>query len=208
MALNIGKIIKATGRGITAASSSKAGLGAVAVGAFGLGFANTVAPAVRDAAFDFALGDPNADVAFTGRKINTRYLVGEGMSGPLGTATRLTSPMDYETFSSPVPTGKQALISAGVGGTLGATSGGIIGKFAGTVFNKKLGVLGTAIGGAIGAVAGGSAGLVGARNMVKNNQRFYQESPYNNRNTSLNTMNSTNAVGDIVLGMHNARRGY
>ena len=203
MALNIGKLIKSAGQGITAASSSRAALGAIGAGAFTLGAASTIGPAARDAAFDVALGDPNADVAFTGRKINTRYLLGEGMSGPIGTATRLTSPMDYETFSSPVPTGKQAFISAGVGGAIG----GGIGMAAGSILKKRLGIAGVA-GTAIGAAVGATSGLMGARNLVKNNQRFYQESPYNNRNSSLNTMNNTNAVGDIVLGMHNSRRGY
>lgn len=66
------------------------------------------------------------------------------------------------------------------------------------------------------------AGLGGA--YINRNERFFRESPYvgnrklsrdmtyggglySNRNTSLQTAQELNADGNIVLGMHNLRRG-
>lgn len=209
MALGIGKILNATGRGLTMAGSNKGVLAGIGVGAFGLGMANTAAPAARDAAFDFALGDPNADVAFTGRKMNARYLAGESIGGPVGFGLRASSPFEYGTFSSPVPTAKEAIATGGIGAAVGLGVGVGMGSFAMNHFNKgKLLATGLAAAGAmIGGTVGASSGLFATRSMIQDNQRFFSESPYA-RNRSTGTMGQTNAVGDIVLGMHNSRRGY
>lgn len=267
--IGIGKrLARASGRGMVNLSSSKMGMAAVGLGAAGLGLANSVAPAARDAAFDVAFGDPNADVAFTGRKIDTRFLVGNAMGGPLGNALTYTSPDDkyaFDTsFSGPAnidgsfaagvglgATGaivggglgyllgkkKGAAIGAGIGGFLGGTggmgsmrsapvvaaggavAGGIAGGLKGS---RKGGIKGGLIGATLGTIAGGTAGsavgagmiagsvappLMATGGYVRQNQRFFDESPYNGRR-SATTASILNASGDIVLGMHNSRRGY
>ena len=85
-------------------------------------------------------------------------------------------------------------------------------------------IKGAGIGGAIGAGLG-IAAIAGMGNAyVNRNERFFRESPYvgnrrlnrdmsyggnlyGSRNTSLQTAQELNADGNIVLGMHNLRRG-
>lgn len=277
------KLAKASGRGITNLSGSRMGMAGVGLGAAGLGLANSVAPAARDAAFDVALGDPNADVAFTGRKIDSRFLVGNAMGGPLGGALTYTAPGDKYAFDSKfsgplnidgsygagagvgtvgaavggglgymLGKKKGAAIGAGVGAFLGGTAGmgsmrsaeattvggtaagavagGAIGAtlagIKGMKRGKALGVVGGLAGGiagiGVGGAAGGTAGaamgagmvagsvaspLMATGGYVRQNQRFFDESPYNGRK-SATAASVLNASGDIVLGMHNSRRGY
>jgi hypothetical protein len=270
--LNFGKRVggavgRKTASGMVGFASSRAGMASIALGAAGIGMANTVAPAVRDAAFDVAMGDPNADAAFTGRKIDSRFLVGRAMGGFGGGLLQATSPEDALSFNS-VATAPVNLYGSpargGIGLGIGAATGGIIGKFAG---GKRGAMIGAGIGGFLGgtggmgsvgsapfvtaggtvggAVAGGmygfkrgvKKGIVGtlggavagtlgggaisgamiagsvapplgsARQMIENNQQFFSESPYA-RNSSRGIASQTNASGDIVLGMHNSRRGY
>lgn len=68
----------------------------------------------------------------------------------------------------------------------------------------KQGKLGALIaGGAIvGAAVGGTAF---ARGYSSRNREFMQQSPYN-RGSAMQA-NSTQAYGDVVLGMYNSRRG-
>jgi hypothetical protein len=206
MALGIGRVLSKAGRGMNRVVDSKGAVAAIGVGAFGLGVANTAAPAARDAAFDFAFGNPDADIAFTGRKLDTRFLIGTETPGIAGFAMRFSSPSEYKTFNSPIPTGNEVVGAAVGGGVLGATAAGLATK----MFFKK-GNLATAgaaaVAGIAGTIAGGSSALVGTRQMMRENERFYKESPYA-RNSSSNISSSTNATGDIVLGMHNSRRGY
>ena len=57
-----------------------------------------------------------------------------------------------------------------------------------------------------GAIIGGAIGTTAAlANRISNNQEFYSQSPYS---SSGSTAANLNATGDIVLGMHNSRRGY
>lgn len=74
------------------------------------------------------------------------------------------------------------------------------GRGAGLKTMGKVGGLigGAAIGGAIGAMAP-TASLIG------NNREFYSSSAYS-RGSAMQA-SSTGAYGDIVLGMHNSRRG-
>ncbi|MFZ4104794.1 hypothetical protein [Flavobacterium sp.] len=83
-------------------------------------------------------------------------------------------------------------------------------------------------GGALGGALGIGLGLAGTAAMgigyINRNERFINESPYvgsrrlnsdmtyggklyNSRNTSSQTAQDLNADGNIVLGMHNLRRG-
>lgn len=222
-------VAKAGGRGISSLSGSKFGMGAIAAGAFGLGVLNTAAPAARDAAFDVAFGDKDADIAFTGRKLDARFLAGSAMGGYGGSALRLSSndywamnPIIADSSGAAAATGA---IGAGVGGFAGYGIGGVLGSLnkgmlkpalkasnsriirgagsiAGLVANRPLGML-------AGAVAGGvAAGLGPAASFVKKHSRFTSESPYAPGSGSMATAQALSASGDIVLGMHNSRRGY
>lgn len=215
--LGIGTItqgFRRAGQGMAKAGSNRAVLAGLGVTAFGVGMASSIAPAARDAAFDFALGDPNADVAFTGRKLDTRYLIGKGMPGPIGYAMRASSPDEYTAFDTPVPTKDQVTAGIGVGAAIGTGVGFIAGRALG-LGNKGsslLAGLGTMTGSALGA----STAFVATNSLRKQNERFFKESPYSPissvkkgpSRTTAQTMYDTNAVGDIVLGMHNSRRGY
>jgi hypothetical protein len=104
--------------------------------------------------------------------------------------------------------------AAGVGGIVGAgvgsSVGGAIGKSVGMGFAGK--VVGGLAGAGLGAGAGAGAVVAGAtapvRNYMRDNQQFFSESPYSKGSSSLATAQALNASGDIVLGMHNSRRGY
>jgi hypothetical protein len=57
-----------------------------------------------------------------------------------------------------------------------------------------------------GAIAGGAFGAATySRSYVNRNRDFFQQSPYN-RGSAMQAA-STSAYGDMVLGMHNSRRG-
>ena len=73
-----------------------------------------------------------------------------------------------------------------------------------------LGAMGAIAGAGIGGAVGGSMGValpaaasIGGH--INRNQEFYRQSPYT---SSSSTAAQLNASGDIVLGMHNSRRGY
>lgn len=192
----------------------KAGIAGLVVGAFGLGFGNKVAPQVRDAAFEGVMGDPNADVAFTGRKIDTRYLAGMAMGGLPGKVSRLSAPGDAFSFSGG-PSVPSVAAGVGIGAAIGAAKGmsGIgnavaIPSAKGLARTASRGMFGAIAGGAIGALS--IAGLAGlqTRSLMRNNEQFYDQSPYAPRNSTRGLIHSTGAVGDIVLGMHNSRGGY
>lgn len=246
-------------KGIGRVASSRAGIGTIAALGIGAGFLNKTAPALRDAAFQTAFDDPNADVAFLGRKLDARYLAGRAMGGKAGGLLKATSG-DYWGMENPVVPGQTLMgtpkrgaaglgVGAGVGGiiggligrgkgaAIGAGIGGAIGTMAGIgaapsaalmplggmafgAFKgaKKGGLKGALAGGALGALAGGAAGTMAiggsvamtalpVKSYINNNQQFFSESPYGSR-TSSSIANSLNASGDIVLGMHNSRKGY
>lgn len=205
----LGRTTRAAGRG-TAMASGRMAPYALGLGALGLGAASVAAPAARDAAFAVGMGDPNADVAFTGKKLDTRFLVGNSMGGALGNALSYTSPGNAISFSG----GPKGADIAGVGAVVGAGIGGSYGMYRGLRYGK--GVAGKLGGAILGGIAGGAIGgaIVPAIptaqtiGVMRGNQRFYDESPYAPRNTTRSLVHSTGAVGDIVLGMHNSRGGY
>jgi hypothetical protein len=60
--------------------------------------------------------------------------------------------------------------------------------------------------GAVGAIAGAAiGGSAMARSYVNRNRDFFESNPYS-RGSAMQAA-STNAYGDVVLGMHNSRRG-
>lgn len=266
---NVGKkLLGGMGRGLT----SRSGLAAVGIGAFGLGMLNKAAPAARDAAFDVAFDDPNADVAFMGRKMSSRFLLGTAMGGPLGAGLRMSAPSDYMMVNPMVPQGPVNADGSFRAGGIGAGVGGLVGGIAGRVLGGKGSRKGIAIGASVGAFLGGTGGLgsirgaavttagggiagavaggikgfksgsavkglagiglgaiggtaagalvggtmvagsiaptaLGAKAYINENQTFFDQSPYAGR-TSSSIASSLSASGDIVLGMHNSRRGY
>jgi len=208
----LGRTARATGRGVrhpvqTARSSAPYLLG---LGAVGLGAASVAAPAARDAAFAVTMGDPNADQAFTGRKLDTRFLVGHSMGGFSGRALSYTSPSNAISFSG----GPKGADTAGTGAVIGAGIGGSYGMYRGMRYGKgvkgKIGgtLLGAVGGAAIGGAVAPAVPAVQTAALMRGNRNFYDESPYAPRNTTRSLVHSTGAVGDIVLGMHNSRSGY
>jgi len=183
-------LLSTIGRSISGMSGrSMAGLG---VASFGLGMANTVGPEARDATFDAVLGTPDADKYFTGRKFSARFLAGQTIGGPVGTAMQATAPLDLLSVNPPIPVNP---VNSGAGGMgIGGAIGGIIGRGKGA-----------AIGAAIGGTIGAAVPVAGVRAYTKHNRDFFTQSPYG-RSSSANA--ELSAVGDIVLGMHNSRRGY
>lgn len=279
MALGTGRAAEKT---LTRLGTNKVALTGIGLAAFGLGVANKTGPAARDAAMDISMGDPNADVAFLGKKMSARYLAGTAIGGNLGGVMRASSPKDYFTENPmfmPGPAGAANPVGGAVGGVAGMGVGAIGGAMVGSIFGKGGETAGGIIGGALGAVAGGTVGagggavpaeaivggtavagavggavgagvgssiggavgksmgmgfagkvvggLAGAglgagvgasavvagatspvRHYMKDNQQFFNESPYAKSSSSLAVAQALNANGDIVLGMHNSRRGY
>lgn len=114
------------GRAGMGMAGSRFGMTALGVGGFGIGMMNKVGPAARDAAFDVAFDDPNADVAFTGRKFDARFLAGTAMGGPVGglLTNPLISPSDAYAASGINPVAISTAI--GVGGGLAIAGAGVL----------------------------------------------------------------------------------
>jgi hypothetical protein len=109
--------------------------------------------------------------------------------------------MNYENF------GFETSGTTAAGATMAGTAVGAIGGvYAGAKFG---GVKGAIAGGVAGLIGGGAAGAgVGfgpAIQTARNNRQIMTESPFYNQ--SLLTAERLNASGNIVLGMHNGRRG-
>lgn len=216
---------------------SRAAMVGVGTLAFGVGAAQIAGPSARDALLEAGTGDENADFAFTGRKFSARYFTGTAIGGPIGNAMRFTAPEDFFAQSAPVleDTTKNSFIA---GGIIGATSGvaatgagyeigkkvaarkmSSLGKYTKAIGSHGIGALaGLAIGATTAAVvgtgiaAGGTAAAYKAsRNYQEKNKQFFDQSPYATDygyRTSKSISQSLNSSGDIVLGMHNSRRGY
>lgn len=204
-------LLKGIGRSITRAGSSGKTLGAVAAvaGTAGL-ISQTARPALEVG--NEAIGDPNADRAFLGSRGLTPSAIIDAQMGPGVGATGTIA-----------------------GGALGALGGGIIGAGVGSMLKNaeiaetlkvpskvpvigdktilKAGKMGKIRGGfavaglgAVGAIAGATFGATQmARNYVERNRDFFEANPYS-RGSAMQA-SATGAYGDIVLGMHNSRRG-
>lgn len=186
-------LLSSISKGLYKGATTRVGGAAIIGGAITAGILKEAAPAARDAAMDVAFGDPNADETFLGRKLTPGAV-----------------------FDAAVPgshSGRNTIGAMGAGAMLGGFVGGMAKGFKG---------------GAIGAAFGATAGLAGSAAMgigyINRNERFINESPYvgtrrlnsdmtyggklyNPRNTSSQTAQDLNADGNIVLGMHNLRRG-
>lgn len=196
------------------------GLGLVLGGAFAAGVAKkTVDPAIN-AATDIAFGDPEADKYFMGSQ-------GLGAGGLF----------DAKTGSAGAAAGTIGGAAAGaIFGGLGAGAAGSMMKQQtfqnglkvaqnfGTgiplIGGKKVPLVGGRSiirGGARAKIGGGALGIAGAiagaaigasamtRGYTNRNKQFFNESAYAKGSAMQAT--STQAYGDMVLGMHNTRRG-
>jgi hypothetical protein len=198
------KAIKSTGQfmGRRAANfgNSTTGAAAVMIGAGVLGMANAAGPEAVDFAMEGAFGDENADRYFTGMDLSARTLVGQATGGILGSAIQSTDPLQNYMINPVAP----SPMASGIGGSVtGALLGGAIG---GAKKGFKGGALGATLGMLAGGIAGGSAAAAAPLGYMRQNREFFSQSPYSPLgNTQASALNAT---GDIVLGMHNSRRGY
>ena len=205
----------AAGRSLSRLGTNRGSLMAIGAIAGTAGLASKVGPAARDAALEVGLGDENADRYFMGSKFSARSLVGAGLGGALGEAIQMTSPGDYMKTNPIVlaGVGGQAIAGAGVGGLAGGIGGALLGvKSGGSTFGKVAkGIVGGVMGAGMGATIGGAAPITAAgistKSYMNDNAEFFASSPYSGRGTQ-QIMNDTGASGNIVLGMHNSRKGY
>jgi hypothetical protein len=109
--------------------------------------------------------------------------------------------------------GGEAIAGAGLGGLTGGVGGAFLGvKSGGSTFGRVAkGVVGGVMGAGIGATIGGAVPLASAgiatKGYMNDNADFFASSPYSRKGTQ-QIMNDLGASGNIVLGMHNSRRGY
>ena len=182
-------------------TAGKVGVAALMVGAGIKGLYDAVAPAAIDAGMDVAFGDPQADRKVLGGDLTPSLLYGaSGLPG--STLARRMLPANAIRHGVN-PGGKAAF---GL-----AATGTAIGGFAGAKIGKKLGLgpMGRIGATAAGAVIGGAIGTTGAVSgpiaVARTNQQIMTQSPFYNQ-SALNA-ERLNASGNIVLGMHNQRRG-
>lgn len=132
--------------------------------------------------------------------------------------------------------GTAGMVGTGMGGMVGGAIGLAVGSRKGFLGAMKGGIIGAGLGGVAGGGLGAAAPLAMTANHIGNNKKFYSESPYarsnavgynaqvsedamsgavrnivpdpSYRSSSLEMAQQLNASGNIVLGMHNSRRGY
>jgi hypothetical protein len=177
-------------------------MGTALAGAFGAGMFKKVANGTIDNAMDIAFDNPQADQAVLGTDLTPSLALAGGVSGAAGLPFRFANAGALSMYgaNSLGTMAKGGVVAGGLGGLGGALGGGILG-------GKKYGIKG-AIGGAIaGGIGGasigaGSVGMIGMREAAGNAQKYGRSG-----NSSLMTAQALNANGNIVLGMHNSRRG-
>ena len=192
-------------------TAGKVGVGALLVGAGLKGFYNQVAPATIDAGMDVAFGDPQADQKVLGTDLTPSLIYGaSGLPGAGYARTMNPSKYGLGGRGGPINNTRKAGIGGGIlGGLAGAGIVAGAARGAGIPINPaqlmKKGVKGAAIGAAIGGTLG-LFGTVSSTAMTANaNRQIMTQSPFYNQ-SALNA-ERLNASGNIVLGMHNQRRG-
>lgn len=210
----LGALGRATGNSLNNLSNSKVGMGILGAGMFAAGGMSVTGPAVKDAALEAAFGDSEADRYFTGRDLDARFFAGSLMGGVGGGLLQATAPGDY-LAANPVMGSEGAFMGSlfaarTAGGIVGSMPGAAAGSFLGSSIGPKTARVGKVAGGLVGGFIGGLVGAVipvagGIGGHLSANRDFYQNSPYS---SSRQTSQALNASGDIVLGMHNSRRGY
>jgi len=173
---------------------------------------------VFKSAFDVAFDNPDADRAFTGQDFGPGFYASQAVGGPIGALGRAASPLGTAQGTAALGAGAvaggAALAAGGTGlaiagygaskllGSGGAAASGKLAKF------FRGAAKGSKYGGELGAVLGVgaiSAAAFGAKKLIDSQT---SQSPYMNRNVNNPQGRQLNASGDIVLGMHNTRRGY
>jgi hypothetical protein len=218
-------LLNSIGRSATRAGSSKKALIGVGVAAGAIGLGQSTVGAAVDAGNDIAFGDPDADKYFLGSRGLSPGTLLEGTLGSSGAAATGT------IAGGALGMAGGAALGIGTAGMLRNTEfakdinipknfaddiplmGGKKVPLLGGQNLFKAGKMGSARGravafglGAVGAIAGGAYGAsTYTRSQVNRNSDFYKQSPYSRG--SATQAASTNAYGDMVLGMHNARRG-
>lgn len=200
----LGKIGKLAGGVAQGAGNSKVLAATVIGGSFLAGMGNKTGEAAISGTMDVAFGTPDADnYMLGGRDLTPSLAMGSLMPGIAGMPARLKNAADLGMYGY----GSSAMVSAPLAGTgMGLAVGAIGGQIA-----KKRGVphIGGVRGALAGAAIGGAIGLAGAvqaaTHPYRSNPNLFRNSPY--YNTSLSNAERLNASGDIVLGMHNTRRG-
>lgn len=161
------------------------------------GFSDQVTPTVTDAAFDVAFNDPQADRSILGTDLTPSMYLGVRGPGMIGSFSRARNAARFGVGAetNPVTSGMYTgAFGAAAGAYVGAKRGGRIG-----------GIRGGIIGGISGAAIGAGASMASAINTASVNRQIISESPFYNH--SALTAQRLNASGNIVLGMHNQRRG-
>ena len=197
-----GKIVSQTTGFSGMGTAGKVGVGALLAGMGIKGFYGQVAPAAMDASMDVAFGDPQADRKVLGTDLTPSMMYGaSGLPGSNAAMRYLPNNIKRRGIN---PGGRAALIGAP---TIGAAVGGL----GVAAIGKKFGLKGKGLAAATaaGAFIGGTTGLSGSIanpiNVARNNQQIMTQSPFYNQ-SALNA-ERLNASGNIVLGMHNQRRG-
>lgn len=213
--LNIGEEVgeKAVGlmgkkaTGLMGSGIGKAAFGLGAAGLFAAGALKSSARSVIGAAGETAFDNPDADKAFMGE---------QGLS-PSGVLDAVTS-----SGGAKAATGFSAGVGAIGGGLVGAAASKVLKSGGGLEEAVKVSSKVPLIGGktllkagvesksggliAAGAIAGAAIGagqFVGR--FAHRNKQFFAQSPY--QRGSAMQASSTQAYGDVVLGMYNSRRG-
>jgi len=226
----LGRLLTRAGAAAYRGATSKAGAIGIIGAAAGIGMASKALPAARDAALDVAFGDPNADESFLGRKLTPGAVVDSMMPGGAAGTTAAAATGLGAIVGGGIGTyvGRKSGVRAAA--RAGNTTGNLLAAGArSTVADNLLSPVTRTLGGGIGGAligAGIGAGIFAAASSayINRNERFFRESPYvgnrklnrdmsyggnlyNSRNSSLQTAQELNADGNIVLGMHNLRRG-
>jgi hypothetical protein len=128
----------------------------------------------------------------------------------MASAAKFASPQYYEDFAPVVPPTLGAGATTALGAYAGKKMGGIRGAIAGGIIGAGVGL------GAYGRLAA-NRGSQGLNTPYGGNRRLNPDTlDYDNevtnpgaraRNSSLENARMLNSSGDIVLGMHNMRRG-
>lgn len=217
-------LIQGLGRAVTRAGSSRSALIATGAIAGTAGLVSNTAGAALDATSEAAFSDPEADKYFVGSRGFGPGVMLDAALGPGVAAAGTAGGAGLGALGG-------AALAGGVGAALRSTEfakdinipknfgddlpliGGKKVPILGGQNLFKAGKMGSARGKLVTGGLAAAGALVGAgfgastytRSHVNRNRDFYQQSPYN-RGSAMQAA-STNAYGDMVLGMHNSRRG-
>ncbi len=195
----LGKGIYSAGKG---AMKSKGAAATLIGGSFLAGFVGKGSEAAVSNMMDISFGTPDADnMMLGGADLTPSMAMGALAPGFLGSAARAKNFTEFGQYGS-----ETATVGIPVAAGMGAATGGMLGAALKANKVPHIGGIRGAIGG---AVVGGALGLAGAAQIAtapyRKNKQLFKNSPY--YNTSLSNAERLNASGDIVLGMHNSRRG-